>query len=227
MNTPVKLPTFDELVSENTEFQKDNALMVLLNQNPPDVWFGAHPTAKSKNEQGQSVPARYMPIERVEWLLSRIFQKWWVEVRSTQLIANSVCVTVRLFVKNPATGEVEFQDGIGATPIQTDAGASATDWSKVKSAGVQMAAPSAETYAIKDAAEKFGKIFGKDINRKNQLAYEQLYKGGASVEFDDLRELYELKKESLTDEEITNFERILNTKETRSYAKMFKELQSK
>jgi len=32
-------------------------------------------------------------------------------------------------------------------------------------------APAAESYAFKDAAEKFGKIFGKDINRKDNITY--------------------------------------------------------
>lgn len=222
-----KLPSFDELVSENLEFPKDNKLMVLLNQTPPDSWFKEHPMAKTKDEQGRTVPAKYMPIERTEWLLSRVFQIWWVEVKNVQLLANSVCVTVRLFVKNPATGTEWFQDGIGAAPIQTDAGASATDWSKVKSSGVQMAAPSAETYAIKDAAEKFGKIFGKDANRGVQLNYAELYKGNNELSHEDLATLFELKKETLTKEELANAKRIIETKEVRSYGKLFKELQSK
>jgi hypothetical protein len=32
-----------------------------------------------------------------------------------------------------------------------------------------MAAPAAESYALKDAAEKLGRIFGKDINRKDTI----------------------------------------------------------
>ena len=39
-----------------------------------------------------------------------------------------------------------------------------------------MAAPSAESFAIKDAAEKLGKIFGKDLNRKDAMAYDSLIK---------------------------------------------------
>ena len=93
-----------------------------------------------------------------------------------QILANSVCVTVRLFVTNPITGETEWQDGIGAAPIQTDKGAGATDWNSVKTDGVQKAAPAAESYAIKDAAEKFGKIFGRDVSRKTTMDYNSLLK---------------------------------------------------
>ena len=42
------------------------------------------------------------------------------------------------------------------------------------------AAPAAESYAIKDAAEKLGKIFGKDLNRKDVIGYESLLKSGIS-----------------------------------------------
>lgn len=39
-----------------------------------------------------------------------------------------------------------------------------------------MAVPAAKSYAIKDAAEMFGKIFGKDLNRKDEISYmEMLY----------------------------------------------------
>ena len=41
----------------------------------------------------------------------------------------------------------------------------------MSSGAIQMWAPSAESFAIKDAAEKLGKIFGKDLNRKDDIAY--------------------------------------------------------
>lgn len=164
--TTKKLPSLKDLTEDNELTLKENALMVLLNQAPPNEWRKKHPTTNGE----------YLPIERVEYLLSRIFTKWWVEVRTIQSIANSIVVTVRLYVVNPITNSEEWQDGVGAAPIQTDKGAGAMDWNKAKIAGVMMAAPSAESYAIKDAAEKFGKLFGKDLNRKEQIEYSTLIK---------------------------------------------------
>lgn len=163
MESP-KLPTLAQLIGENELRKQDTDFMVLLNQEPPKQWLKQHPTTKGA----------YLPIERVEYLLSRIFVKWWVEVKNTQCIANSVVVTVRLYVVNPLTQSEEWQDGIGAAPIQTDKGAGAMDWNKAKAQGVMMAAPMAETYAIKDAAEKFGKLFGKDLNRAEIINYDSL-----------------------------------------------------
>lgn len=167
MSQLTKLPTFNELITDTEQSIKENALMVLLNQEPPKSWLISHPMIKGYN---------YLPIEKVEYLLTRIYTKWSVEVKSVQIIANSVCVTIRLYVTNPLTGEIEWQDGIGAAPVQTDKGSGATDWNSVKTDGVQKAAPAAESYAIKDAAEKFGKIFGRDVSRKTTMDYTSLLK---------------------------------------------------
>ena len=63
---------------------------------------------------------KYLPIERVEYMLTRIFKKWNVEIRQVQVIANSVVVTIRLYYQDVLSNEMLWQDGIGASPIQTD-----------------------------------------------------------------------------------------------------------
>lgn len=160
------LPTLNELL-ENTELTvKNTQLSILLNVEPPAEWIKTHPNINSK----------YIPIEIVEYLLTRIFGKWRVEIKESKLVANSIQVTVRLHFIDPITGQWDWQDGIGASPLQTDKGAGAIDFQKIKNAAVMMAAPSAESFAIKDAAEKLGKIFGKDLNRKDAMAYDSLIK---------------------------------------------------
>jgi len=215
------LPTLEELVNDTDLAVKTNQLMILLNQPVPDKWLKDHQTAKVKID-GVNKPARYMPIERVEWLLSRIFGKWWVEIKDVKLIANSVTVTIRLYVINPITGETEWQEGIGANPIQTDAGAGAADWNKIKFSGVQMAAPAAETYAVKDAAEKFGKFFGKDANRQVNIDYNNMLK--TKVTLEDIKELLEEKMLKLTDEQVKDIDRVIKDKEENSYSKIHRQL---
>jgi hypothetical protein len=212
-NQLVKIPTLNELVSESEESLKLNGLMVLLNQPPPAKWIKQHPMTKGE----------YLPIERVEYLLSRIYTKWWVEVLNTQCLANSIVCTVRLYVVNPITGGTEYNDGIGASPIQTDKGAGAMDWNKAKADGVMKAAPAAESYAIKDAAEKFGKLFGKDLNRKEEIVYNDLLK--TSVSEAELKDLWDLKKDSIPSDQFENCERVINNKEKGSYNKLHKYLQ--
>jgi hypothetical protein len=168
-NDKPKLPTLEELQYDVEIAFKNDQLNYLLNQQPPSSWLKPHPFVNVKNDEGKTVPLKYMPIEKTEFLLTKIFQRWSVEVISTGVMFQSVYVHVRLKVINPLNGLEMSQDGLGAAAIQTDAGASAADLSKIKNSAVMMALPSAESYAIKDAAEKFGRIFGKDLNRNTVI----------------------------------------------------------
>jgi hypothetical protein len=158
-----QLPTIQDLYGDIEVRERENDVNVLLNQNPKPEWVKTHPMTKTS----------YLPIERVEYLLTRIFQRWRVEVLDTKLIGNSVLVTVRLHYKT-IQGEWDWQDGVGASPLQTDKGAGAIEFNSLKSGAVMMAAPAAETFAIKDAAEKLGRLFGKDLNRKDEMNYDAL-----------------------------------------------------
>ena len=159
------LPTLQDLRSDIELKADQNALNVLLNAEPPKDWVKEHPVFKK---------VRYLPIERVEYLLTRIFLKWNVEVKAVQVVANSVVTTIRLYYQDPMSDQMLWQDGIGAAPLQTDKGAGAVDFNAIKSDAVMKAAPAAESYAIKDAAEKIGKLFGKDLNRADKIMYDSL-----------------------------------------------------
>jgi hypothetical protein len=179
---PRPLPKIEDLYTDLELASKQNELNKLLNCNPKPEWIKQNKFANNSN---------YIPVGVVEYLLTSIFIKWRVEVKQIQVVANSVVATVRLFVLDPISGEWDWQDGVGASPIQTAKGASATDFSQVNTAAVQMAAPAAETYAFKDAAEKFGKLFGKDLNRSEDTSMnyspmmDQRFGGGQIKEIPD------------------------------------------
>jgi len=167
-NTPAvrQLPTYEDLVSGDIDLKnQQNDLNILLNREPVKDWLKEHPMAKG---------VKYLPIERIEYMLTSIFKKWNVEIRQVQVIANSVVVTIRLYYQDILSNEMLWQDGIGASPIQTDKGAGAMDWNHTKNDAVMKAAPAAESYAVKDAAEKIGKLFGKDMNRADKIMYDTL-----------------------------------------------------
>ena len=166
MENKRNLPTLQDLYNDKDLVEKQSQLAVLLNQKPNDKWLKIHPLGNFK----------YLPIERVEWLLTRIFTKWSFEIKSVQVIANAVVTIGTLTVYDISSGDYIKQDGVGAAPIQTDKGAAATDFAKVKTDAVQKAAPASKSYAIKDAAECFGKLFGKDLNRSDQLSYDSMIK---------------------------------------------------
>jgi hypothetical protein len=157
-----QLPKIEDLYGEVELASKYNDLNKILNMPPKPEWVKENKFANN---------TKYIPIERVEYLLTSIFIKWRVEIKSTQVMANSVVTIIRLFVLNPVSNEWDWQDGIGACPIQTAKGAAATDFGQVNTAAVQMAAPASESFALKDAAEKLGKLFGKDLGRKDEINY--------------------------------------------------------
>lgn len=160
------LPSIAEIYGNDNlpVLQKDALFQVLVNQEPKKEWVEFHPQTKQP----------YIPIARIEWLLTNIFLKWKVEIKDVKLIGNSVVVTVRLHYYDHVAKEWLYQDGIGAAPLQTDKGAGAIEFDKLKSNAVQIGAPAAESYAVKDAAEKIGKLFGKDLNRKEVISFDSL-----------------------------------------------------
>lgn len=213
-----KLPTLAELTEETEITIKENALMVLLNQPPPASWIKEHPFIKGY---------KYLPIGRIEYLLKRIFTKYKIEVKKTGILFNAVEVTVRISFKDPVTQEWEYHDGVGACELQTmkDTGALKPDMSNVNKSAVEMALPIAKSKAIKDACDHFGRLFGSDLNHKEQFDFTALLK--QQIDIADLETLYDLKKDALSDSERTDVERILSNKEVASYQKIHNLLKDK
>lgn len=118
---------------------------------------------------------RYIPIDKVEMMLTKIFQQWRVEILGSGQLLNAVYVNIRLHYKHPISGDWSFQDGTGAMAIQVDKGKNASDLGAIKSNAIMLGLPAAKSYAIKDAAENIGKVFGRDLNRKDTMAFSPSY----------------------------------------------------
>jgi hypothetical protein len=158
-----KLPTIAELFNDNLEeAYKNEQLNLLLNQAPPATWVKKHPYIKDYN---------YLPIDKIEYLLRRVFKQYKIEVLREGTSFNGVYVVVRVHYLNPITNEMCFHDGIGAQQLQTKQGASAADLANINNGALSMAFPIAKTIAIKDACDHFGNLFGANLNRKDTVAY--------------------------------------------------------
>src|SRR5690606_21414772 len=142
-----QVSTIQELY-ENTELQiKRDDLNSLLSQAPPASWVKVHPFIKDH---------KYLPIEKVEWLLRRIFKNYKIEITNQGTAFNGVWVTVRVHYLDPITGQMSFHDGIGACQLQTAKGTSAADLANINNGALSMAFPIAKTLAVKDACDHFG-----------------------------------------------------------------------
>lgn len=120
----------------------------LLNTPPRKEWFKEYKKIQ------------YLPIDRVKNNLITIFQDYDWCIKDVKVIANSVLVYGTLSVVNPITGRTRNLDGVGAVPIQLISGSNPTDFTKIIGDAIQKNAPAADSFALKNAASKLGKLFG-------------------------------------------------------------------
>jgi len=168
--------------NELAKFNRADEFLEFVNQEPPAIFIEKHPMAKGVD---------YIPIGNTELTMDKIFQYWGVEVLKTEVMFNAIAVTVRVNYKHPISGEWMHQDGVGAVGVQTDKGFTAADLAHIKQDAVMKALPAAKSFAIKDAVDHIGKIFGRDLNRKNTFDFTPSY--GTQAVKDEL----EIKKEKL------------------------------
>lgn len=174
MSEENKLPTLKELHHDVEVAFKNDALNALLANNPPKEWIKSHDFVSIK-VNGKNEKLQYITVEKVKFLLTKIFQEWSSEIIDYKPLFNSVAVHVRLKVKNPITGEWITHDGVGAVDVQTKSGASPADLSQINSSAVMKALPAAASYALKNAAEKLGAIFGGNLQKTDIVAFSPAY----------------------------------------------------
>lgn len=160
MANETKLPKIADLYSQTELMQKADQLTALLNQPPKTEWVKIHPYIAGY---------KYLPIDKVEFLLKMIFKKYRIEVLREGSAFNGVYVVVRVHYLNPITGEWDYHDGLGAKELQVKKGTSPADLSNINNGALAMAFPIAKTVAIKDACDHFGALFGSDLNRKDVM----------------------------------------------------------
>ena len=157
------LPKINDIYTDKLSIQKADVFVTLMNQQPKQEWVKDHPFIRGY---------KYLPIERIEYLLKTIFKSYKIEITGQGTSFNGVWVTVRIHYLHPVSGDWLFHDGIGASQLQTAKGTSPADLNNINNGALSMAYPVAKTIAIKDAADHFGKLFGSDLNRKDLINYE-------------------------------------------------------
>lgn len=173
-----KIPTKEELFNGQALASTKDPILALCLMQPNPAWIKQHPIIKVKNEMGQKVPLQYLPVDKIEYMLSAIFTLWRREIVSVQQIFNSVQVTVRLHYYHPVHEVWYWTDGVGAVGVQTDKDATAANLEAIKANAVQIATPAAAQYALKDAAEELGAVFGRDLNKGGTFEFEAFNPAG-------------------------------------------------
>lgn len=161
-----KIPTLAELHKDNPDAFANDQLKTLLNMPVNQAWLKKHPLTSHP----------YLPVDKVDYLLDRIYGRWELVVKSIFQIEQSVCAIITLKLWNPNRGDWDYQDGGGAMPIQVDSGSKPSDMSAIKSNAIQLAIGAAISYAKKDAADNLGTIFGRNVTRKDSLVFDPTFK---------------------------------------------------
>ena len=210
------LPAIGDLFSDSIEIAKhQDELNVLLSQQPKKEWVKVHPFIKDY---------RYLPIDKIEFLLKKIFKKYSIEITNQGTAFNGVWVTVRVHYFNPIFNEMMSHDGIGACQLQTKGGTSPADLININNGALSMAYPIAKTIAIKDACDHFGDLFGANLNRKDVIPFTA-DQSLINATLKDIKELFDIKREELKSEDVIFIERIIATNETKSFRKVYQKLQ--
>lgn len=199
-----------DLFSEEqlVEIKKHEDLNIYLTQAPPEKWVKTNKFANN---------SKYLPIDKVEWLLRKLFKMVSIEILNQGTAFNGVWVSVRVHYMHPVTNKMEFHDGIGACELQVKKDSSPADLANINKNALAMAFPIAKSYAIKDACHHFGDAFGANLNRQDVLPLTP--DNNPVSNYDTLVELFNLKRDNLDAETIQMVERVINTKEVKSYNK--------
>lgn len=162
------LPEAKDLFVSDEDAYKGNKYLAIVNRPVHTDFLKRHPTLTNKDRS----PYWYLPIDKVEWLLTRIYGAFWKrEILKSYVAFNAAVVEVRVHFCIPNTDIWLFHDGIGSAPIQMAKGANAADLSAIKHDGTQKAFPSALSYAVSNAASRIGKIFGSDLNKEDPMIF--------------------------------------------------------
>ena len=217
--TKKELPVLAELykATDIATLFKHDQFNLLMNQPPEPKWV---------QENKYAGNSKYIPIGILETLLQRIFKEFRVEVMREGTMFNSVYVTIRLHYLNPVSGEWSYHDGVGSAQIQTKSGASPADLASINNNAVMMALPMAKSYAIKDACDHFGKLFGRDLNRKETMGFGVDKNLDPDAKFSELNDLFEKLKDIIPANEFDNVRNVVEGKIKTSYDKIIKYLKT-
>lgn len=118
--------------------------------------------------------AQYLPVSFVEMTLDEIFMgQWELTDIQTQQIFNEVVGNGILTVINPVTQKPIRRAGFGAVVITQDKDAAIADFNITKKKNaLDLTYPKLKAEILKNAASSLGKVFGRDINRKQKDVFK-------------------------------------------------------
>ena len=111
--------------------------------------------------------SKFLGIGYIEQMLDLIDPCWSFLPVDRGVYGNSFIYEGLLELTHPLTGDKIRRTGIGAVPIELDAkrATSAIDFEHINPKAMHKNVPAARSYALKNAAQSIGDIFGRNLNR--------------------------------------------------------------
>jgi len=191
--------TPEKLYNDGIGYIKDNFdnLDDVLNAEPNPQWL------EKESIGGKDV--FNLSIEKTEFILNRLFRNVIIEVKELKVQEGIGSILVRVHYTN-RDGEKMFQDGVASCDA--------------KDTTARSMMPALKSVAIKDSCHHLGRIFGRDLNRKNTIKSKKK----VAIDLDNVKELFEQKKSILSKEDFEAATRIITEQEVNSYRKLYESL---
>ncbi len=144
------------------------SFLSVLSQNPDERHIKTNPYAQN---------SAYLPIQYLEGMLDAIFSgKWNLRHKGTQFVGNAITCDVELEVYYPDGTQI-VRAGSGSSIVQVDA-----QTGEFKPKSIEKAYASSLSMAFKNSAKRLGNVFGRMLNREDEVIsyYKENY--GATVQ---------------------------------------------
>lgn len=151
-------------MSDITIFDDDGVKDIRHLQN----MLNAEPDSRILKKNKWAGNSTYIPISHLEAQLDFIFPIWSWEIDEVTREQNHMIVRGHLTIH--FKGQIFRKlGGVGARPFQVDKGAHFADFERMKPNAVEQSSTVAASYAFRNAAQKIGKLFGRDLNRNENV----------------------------------------------------------
>lgn len=132
-----------------------------INESPKKEWI-------RERDIGGGKKHKYLPIFVQQAIADVVFREFNIVDERFQVIVNEVVVTVKIqALPDYPHADIVFLTGSSSIPIQQDQGVSASKFPLGKKTNaLQYNLPGAISSAIGNALEKYGNVFGRNVQRK-------------------------------------------------------------
>ena len=183
---------------------------------------------------------KYLPISFVEMTLDEMFFGLWQTVNfRTKVVGNEIVGEIDLMVFHPVIEQWLTRTGAAATMIRQQKGAGITEIDKKIHNALEMDYPHLKADCIVNAARSFGKLFGRELNRKFEDIYKPLIQqiaidnGAITAQVDAARVenkvktnlLLMLEQANCPDEKLREFKQRIDNAEDREFGQIRYEIE--